>query len=433
MVRKRLVKNAISFLSMSILRKQGATLINQGVVSASNFLTGIFIGRACSKDEFGLYILGFSIVLFVLDLQISLVSTPYMVYSPRLKGLSLRLYRGSSLTHQFALSIIVMLVLMMLGSAASFGFGPPGLASVVWALVVTIGFIMLREFVRRICFADLRMEIAVLFDLSVAAIQIGGLFFLAQRGFLSAVRAYWVIGCACGVASAGWLFLNRAAFKIQVSQAISDIKHNWTFGKWVFASGILWAISMNLYPWFLTFFHGAASAGVWGACLGVLALANVPLVGIQNFVGPKISNVYAEGGKTDLRQFAFKSSLFFCIAMGIMCCAFFLVGDPLLGLLYGNKYIGNGFVVFILALGLVPASVAFSFSRALFAMERADVDFKVNFVALFILFSFGIWFVRSFGPLGAAYGLLMANGAASVVRWVSFAILSRPCTINASR
>jgi len=414
------------------VRKGWFTLADQGVASATNFLTGVLIGRFCTKEEFGLYMLGFSIVLLVMDLQISLVSTPYMVYSPRLKGTALRLYSGSSLIHQLALCTIVMLVLVVWGGFLSFGFGPAGLSFVVWALVVTIGFIMLREFVRRICFAGLRMEIALIFDLCVAVLQISGLSILAKIGFLSATNAYWIIGIACGVAGVGWFLLNRSGFKIQISQAISDLTLNWTFGKWVFASGILWAISMNLYPWFLTFFHGTSSAGVWGACLGVLALASVPLAGVQNFLGPKIANVYADGGMLALRRFTLKTSVLLCFLMSILCGALLILGEPLLVLFYGEKYSGNGLVVFVLALSLVAASVAFSFSRALFAIERADIDFKVNFVPLLILFTFGLSFVRSYGPLGAAFGLLIANLSASVVRLVYFFNLSRPSVAEVS-
>jgi len=261
--------------------------MNQGVVSATNFVTGVLIGRYCTKDEFGLYMLGFSIVLLVLDLQISLIATPYMVYSPRLKGEEQRLYRGSSLIHQGVLSAIVMFVLAAWGIILSLGFGPPGLSPVIWALVAAIGFIMFREFVRRLCFAGLRMEIALLFDCCVAALQVAGLLILARSGLLSATRAYWVIGCACATAGAGWLLLNRSGFTVQARRAISDLEQNWTFGKWVFASGMLWTVSMNLYPWLLTFFHGTSSVGVWGACLVVTALANVPLAGLQNYLGPR--------------------------------------------------------------------------------------------------------------------------------------------------
>ena len=421
-----LFRSGIGFLLKPTIRSGWAALANQGVVSLNNFFTGIIIGRYCSKGEFGLYMLGLTIVLMAMDMQTSLISTPYMIYSPRFKGRKHRLYAGSSMVHQLSLSAIVIISLAAWGAALSLGFGSPGLRKVVWALATVVGFIMFREFVRRVCFADLRMEIAVLFDVCVAVIQITGLIFLYQLGILSANDAFLVIGSACGIASAGWLFMNRKLFLPQISQAISDLRHNWKFGKWVFASAVVWTFSMNLYPWFLTFFHGTASAGVWAACLGVMAFVNAPLNGMQNFLGPKIANVYAKGGVNALRRFVFKAGLFLFIGTGILCCALFVVANPLLRLLYGAKYVGNGLVVFALALGLVPTAVAFLFSRALFVMDRADIDFKVNFVSLFVLFAFGIWLVRSFGPLGAAAGLLLANVTSSGVRFISFAILSRP-------
>jgi O-antigen/teichoic acid export membrane protein len=425
-VRVDLIRKRVSLFFKPTARAGWAALVNQGVVSLNNFFTGVIIGRYCSKGEFGLYMLGLSIVLIMIDLQASLISTPYMIYSPRFKGRQHRLYAGSSLLHELLLATLVIIALVVWGVVLSMGFGTPGLGRVIWALAAVIGFIMFREFIRRVCFADLRMEVAVFFDLCVAVAQIGGLILLYHFGILSADHAFWVIGASCGIAGAGWIILNKKSFIPQVGKAISDLHHNWKFGKWVFASAVVWTISMNLYPWILTFFHGTASTGVWAACLGVIALINVPLMGVQNFLGPKIANVYAESGRDELRRFAFKASLYLIICMSILCCALFAVADPLLSFLYGAKYTGNGLVVFALALGLVAAGAAFSFSRALFTMERADVDFKVNFVSLFVLFAFGTWLVRSFGPLGAALGLLLANVTSSGVRCASFAILSHP-------
>lgn len=423
----------IGLLSEVRKNKGVVALIDQAIASATNFLTGVIIGRSCTKGEFGLYMLGLTIVLLAMELQMSLISTPYMVYSPHLKDHKLRLYIGSSMIHQFALSAVVILTLAASGGILSLGFGPPGLGPVVWVLVAIIGFIMFREFVRRVCFAGLKMELALLFDICVAVIQMVGVIILYCFGFLSVSRAYWVIGCACGIGGVGWLSLQYKTFDFRIGQAISDFKRNWKFGKWVFASGVVWTVSVTFYPWFLTVFHGTGSAGIWAACLGVIALTNVPLVGMQNFLGPKIANVFAAGGLRPLRRFTFQSSLFLCIVMTPLCCALCVFGRPLLVLLYGDKYAGNGSVVSILALSLVAGAVGFSFSRALFAIERADVDFKINFAPLFILLTFGLWLVRSFGPLGAASGLLLANVAALGLRWASFSILtSRPSVEGAS-
>ena len=61
-----------------------------------------------------------------------------------------------------------------------------------------------------------------------------------------------------------------------------------------------------------------------------------------------------------------------------------------MALLYGRQYAGNNLVVAILALNLLVFAAAFPFSRALIAIERADLDFLVSFVALFIMVAHGI-------------------------------------------
>ena len=407
-------------------------LADQGVVSAANFFAGVIIGRSCSKEELGLYMLGFSIVLLVTDLQVSLVSTPYTVYSPHVKGRSLRLYAGSSLIHEFALSLIMMTALTLCGTALSLGFGPPGLERVIWALVAAVTFVMLKEFVRRLCFADLRAGIALYFDACVALLQTGGLILLYRFDMLSASCAYWVIGCACGITGAGWLFLNKKAFLPRRGQAISDFGHNWKSSRWVFAGSLLWALSTNLYPWLLTFSYGAASAGVWAACAGIIAFVNVPFMGMQNLLGPKLANVYASEGTEALRRFTFKSSLLLFVVLGILCCVLFVIGDRLLVTLYGGKYTGNGLTIFILALGLVVAAVAFPFSRALYVIECAHLDFKINFIPFLIFLTFGLWLTQAFGPPGAAAGLALANLAASGARWATFVVLTRKSAEAAS-
>jgi len=414
------IRAGISLLSRKTTHKGIITLTDQAVASATNFLTGVIIGRACTKEQFGLYMLGFSIVLFVMSLQTSLISTPYMVYSPRLKSSEHARYTGSTLIHQLCLSALIIIILVIGGVVLSSGIGPRGLAPVVWALVVVITFILLREYARRVCFANMRFKTALILDSGVAVVQICGLLLLAYSGLLSASMAYWVVGLACGIATGGWLISKRKTFALQLTRAISDFGRNWSFGKWVFASGILWALSTNLYPWILAAFHGTASTGVWAACFGIAAIGNPLLLGVQNFLGPKIVHSYTEGGAIALRRFVFKASAVFSLLITPFCVALLLFGGFLVVFLYGDKYAGNGLVVSILALNLLISTVAFSFSRALFAMERADVDFVVNFVALFIMLSLGLWLVKAFGPLGVACGLLAGNTAATAVRYIIF-------------
>jgi O-antigen/teichoic acid export membrane protein len=418
--KRGLVQRGLALWSTNTARQGALSLVDQGVVSATNFLTGVIIARTCSKEELGLYMLGFSLILLVSDLQTSLIATPYMVYAPRLKSDAHALYTGSTLIHQLALCLLTMVALTGGEMAIWHGVGPRGLGPVLRALVAVAALIMLREYARRVCFACLKLKRVLLFDTCIAVCQIGGLLLLGHFGLLSASRAYWLMGFACGIAVLSWLWSQRSFYRLRISESLADLKKNWIFGKWVFASGLVWAISMNLYPWLLAGFHGTASAGIWAACLGAVALANPAVLGVQNFLGPKIAHVYAGEGGRSLRRFVLRASVASALPMLFFALAMMFGGGPLVSLLYGHQYAGNGLVVTILAFNLVVSVVAFSFSRALFAIERADVDFVVNFVALFIMVTLGLWLVRLLGPLGAASALLVASLVALAVRAGAF-------------
>jgi O-antigen/teichoic acid export membrane protein len=392
------------------------SLADQAVASATNFATGIIIARACSKEELGLYMLGFSLIFLMTDFQTSLITTPYMVYAPRLKGKAHALYTGSTLIHQLAFCLFTVFGVVCGAFVVGKGIGPKGLGPVLWALSLVIALIMLREHARRVSFARLRLKTAFLFDTSIAVGQIGGLLLLARFGLLSASRAFWVIGSVCGIAVLVWLWTDRECYQPRMSESRADLKKNWVFGKWVFASGLVWALAMNLYPWFLAYFHGTASTGVWAACLGVVSVGNPALLGIHNFVGPKIAHVYAESGPKALRRFVLKITAAIFFPVSLLCLVLMVWGGRIIALIYGRQYAGNNLVVAVLAVNVLVFAASFTFSRALMVIERADLDFLANSAALFVMVVLGFWLVRSFGTLGAAIGFLAANFVTSVVR-----------------
>ena len=152
------IKAQYGALSEVVIGKGIVAVVDQGVVSLANFSTGLIIGRSCSKEQLGLYMLGFTVVMFIMNVQSCLISTPYIVYSPHLQGVDLNRYTGSTLLHQLVLSFLIIITLAITGTALSLGFGPPGLAPVVKTLMFVSSFILLWDYARRISLATLKMK-----------------------------------------------------------------------------------------------------------------------------------------------------------------------------------------------------------------------------------------------------------------------------------
>jgi len=398
------------------------SVADQTVASATTFLTGALVGRVCSKEEFGLYTLGFSVVTLLMTVQASLIATPFMVRYPRLTGGDARRFAGSSLAHAIAFATLAALVAAGVCAAAIPSDAAPGLTFAV--LGAAVGSLLLRDYVRQTCFARLAYGRALALDTVLAALQIAGLAGLYFAGTLRAWSAFLALGAACAVTAAHWAVATRGERTFSRGAVLGDLTDSWSSGKWVLASGLVWAVSMNLYAWIIAAFHGTAMAGTWAAALGVMTLINPLTLGIQNYLGPRIMHARATGGVARLRREVCVSAALFCAAVLSFAVAMAFVGDGLVTLIYGTKYAGNGPLVVLVSLNAAVMTVGFAVSRGLFALELAHIDFAVNIAALAGFLLAGIALVRWFGPLGAAAGQLFANTAATAIRARAFARMS---------
>ena len=217
--------------------------------------------------------------------------------------------------------------------------------------------------------------------------------FLVSQGELSACRAYFVSGAACGLAAAGWFFLHRSHFTTPAGGAVADFRRNWLLGKWNLAGGLANLAGIQAYPWILALFHGNAATGSLAACLGVVFIANPVIIGFGNFLGPKITHAFAQGGAAEVHRIILKATLvFFAIMSSFSVVMLFLVA-LILRMIYGVKYVGFDMVVGVLAMSQLVETVSFPLVFSLFVMGRPDAGFKSYLLAMLVTFTLGLWLV----------------------------------------
>ena len=348
----------------AIARPGAVAVADQGVASVANFLTGVILARALLPEGFGLYLLGLTVVFVMLDLQTTLTTTPYMVFRPQLAEQDGATYLGSTFVSQLMLSASVTIVLAAVALVSYITGSGSDIAGVSLALTFSIGFILLRDFIRRILFAHLQPKAALVIDSLVTFLQLGILLLLVAFDLITVFRAFLVIGFVAGAVSLGWIVFNRGEIDIERSRVRPDITSNVKFGRWPLMSGLVWALAMYTYPWILVAFHGPAAAGIWGAGLGVVALGNPLLLGLQNYMGPRIASDYAAGGVSALRTSVRDGVMVFALTIGPFAAVVAMFGGIIVTLVYGDPFSGNGRLVALLLLNMLISSIAFSFSHA---------------------------------------------------------------------
>jgi O-antigen/teichoic acid export membrane protein len=401
--------------------RQGVgALADQAVASLTNFLTTVIVGRACTQAQLGYYSLGASLVLVVLAVQRSLIVTPYMVSAAHLRGRPLERYTGSSLAHNMGLTAAAMLIIFVI--SVMIGRSPAGedLSAVLRLLSVAVACITMRRLARLLCYARLKLGVALVMDVSVFILQVGGLGVLWHLGLVSAETAYWVVGMATGAVSVAWLVATRRAAKISPRHVRVHWRRNWIFSRWLLLGFTTFAVSLHVYPWLLTAFHGADAAGVLQACLSIVYLSNPFVYGLSNLLPAKCAHALASGGVGALRRTVLYGTVGIGGGMLVLACVIVIAGNHLLILLFGPEYSGNTRTLVVLAVTQLAAALTAGPTGGLLALKRSDLMLASHLTALAIAIGAGPWLAWALGPTGAALGLLACYTGILLVRTVLF-------------
>lgn len=421
------IRSALRKLAKLLSHGGNLALIDQAVVSGTNFLTSLAIARFCGRAELGVYLLAWTVISLVNEVLNAVVATPYYVICPTLNRDQQDRYRSSMLLHQLALSLTCAVCIGVAAVALERAPDKAAIGHVIGLLAVFIVVFVFREFVRRMFFAHLRMRIALMADAIACILQLITIAALIVTQSLSAAHAYIAIAVVSLIPGSIWLAQYFGHFRIDALIALIDFRRNWMISKWILGSGVLWAGAMYAYPWLIVWMHGAALTGVWAACYGLVALSNPVLLGFGNYLGPKVAIVHGHDGVAAMRRYIYRSSAMFVLLLSPLAVVVWIWGDALVRHLYGAIFAGQSFTLRVLVVNVLIAGAVYPFSRGFFSIQRADLDMAVNVLAVVILLTFGLALVRSYGVAGAALGLAVTNGSTAIIRAGLFGRVTRHC------
>ncbi|HEV3007019.1 MAG TPA: hypothetical protein VGX78_21290 [Pirellulales bacterium] len=395
-------------------------LTDQGVVSGTNFVASVLIGRASGADELGLYSLGFSVALLLVSVQDSLISLPYTIYHRRRGTAGPAELAGSALVHSGLLSLAAVVGLAAAGGAAWWGAAPRPLATVVWVLAATAPFLLLREFFRRLEFAHLRPARALVLDAVAGVLQLAGMAALAGGATLSAAGAFAARGLASGVAGVVGAIFGRKRIRMVRERVAGDWTVQSAAGRWILAGQMAGVAQAYSVQWLLAWRLGAAATGFFAACSTLVLLSNPFMIGVGNVLMPRMARAYTDRGAAELRRVVGKFTIVVGGVMAVFCALLFVFGDMVLSWFFGASYTGQGHVVGLLAAALLANAVSMPADIGLQASGHTAASFRANLVAVCVMLAAAICLVDSWRLDGAAFGVLAGNLAGTYSRARAF-------------
>lgn len=420
-----------AFLRRPAVRHGTMVVLDQGLLSIATFVTGALLARATTKEAYGVYVLGLSVVLLFQGCQRALVNVPFTVYAPKLHGDEQKAYQGSAFLHTLilcALVSIAMPIACLLSHGTYESLSSEADACVIFSLlgVVTASF-FLREFIRNVLLARLQIWAGVAVNCSATGLQLAitGWLFAAHR--LTLTNTFEVMAATSALAAGYMIWSHRGQMRIVTRRVWRDFLHGFRTGKWVLIDVFAYMAASQAYPWLVLYFSDARQVAVFGVCAAFAGLPGPFARGAGAYIQPRMVHGYKDGNIASL-------SRLLGLSFRVMCIPYFawlLIGsafaNELIGLIYGRSYSGYAVLATLLLIRVVIEGVSSPLSQALQTLERADVATLGLVIAAILTLALGSLLIMQLGLEGAGIAAVAASLASAAFKWTALRrILRQP-------
>ncbi len=399
------------------VRQATVVLFDQGFCSIATFLTGVLVARACgdNKGEYGLYVLGFTLLITLQIVQRCLVSVPFTVHSPHLKARDHATYFGSTLIHHLVISGVAAMVFVIAAAVVSGTGRTDGFARVLFALAVASVFVLLRDYTRYVLLAQLRVWASLLMGLAANFATVGMLLLAYRGGWLNAPVAYLILGGCSGLPAIIVLLSRRKHLSVVKNALFGHLKKNWRFGKWTLAATGASTIGIRAIPWLVLLWCGSSSVAVFGALMAVAGIIRPAILGVAAYMTPKLAHHVKSRGPASAIKAGMKVIRTMAVLAGVYVVFMWALGNQMVGALYTVRYQGHLTTLGIIAIGTALGAISTILKSLIRAIGKPEIEFWSSGCASIVCVLISISLIPRFGIVGAAIGVTGWNLTFTVV------------------
>ncbi|MDW3646467.1 MAG: hypothetical protein R8P61_05380 [Bacteroidia bacterium] len=331
----------ISQLIQKVARMNPATqltLLDQAVVSGSNFLTAILITRLAGLEEYGFFALAWMGLLLMSSLQQAFIQAPMMSLGPKKSPEDRKSYFQHSQFLQICFSTAIFLLISPLIAKADLLLPKWKVSELYPILPLAILAYLMQEYYRRYFFINSQALYALIIDGISYLGMLAGILILYFQDQLNSIHIYLVILVSFGTAAILGFFLAKLSLKEGIAGFSSILKEHWDYASWLLGTALLQFFSSNYFLLAAAALLGPLALGALRIAQNLLGLTHVLFQAMENVVPVKAAESYAKEGFTAMKKYLMKLSLRSgMVVLGILLLLA-LSAKMVLGLVYGAEY-----------------------------------------------------------------------------------------------
>jgi O-antigen/teichoic acid export membrane protein len=405
--------------------KQSAlSLLDQGLTSGAGLGVNLLLARWMPTEVYGAFAVAFAGFLFIAGFHNVLLLEPMSVLGPSRHSERLPAYFRAQIEIH-AVLVCGLSVVALVGGLGLRLFAPGSpLTGAMVGVGLALPFLLLLWLARRMCYVVQRPSMAVIGSALYVSFVVAGLFMLGHFGLLGSFTAFLLMGCG-SVLAAGLLLWRLGVLKSEAAMEPlvlwrAALRENWTYGRWLAGSAVLYSISSQTQTFLVAAYLGLGAAGILRAMLLPSLVMNQIVTAIGLLFLPAFSRDFGRGSIGRIRHKAMLVSAGLVVVALCFVAALALFAGPSEHLLFGGKYANYAWLIPLLALITVVNSLSTGYSMALRAAQKPHFDFVSNVFAAPVAVVSAFIFMRLWGLAGAAASMLLSFGVLSVVTLVFF-------------
>lgn len=399
------------------VKKGSFAVMDQGLISGSNFLVAILLARWLVPEQYGAFALAFEVFVLLQVVYSALIIEPMNVFGSSEYQDCLQEYWGTLLRIQGGaalISVLVLgcsaLVLLELGASGS-------LKQAFVGLMLAVPCVQFFYAARGAMYVKLTPRPAVIAALLYSAIVLSGLVLAYVIHLISPLIAF--VAMAVGGLLAGSVLLAQFKPCLKLTRAcprlVDVIRQHWVYGRWALAGSVSITLSGSIYYPLLGKFRGLAETGALKALLNLSSPIGQLFVAFTLLLLPYAARRYHEHGAASVKRLVWKVTWIYSGCTAAYWLLLLIFWPSIVRFLYAGKYMEVTGLVPLVALSSIVRTAATVQCTALRAIKLPSLVFVAFSSSAVAAVLFGIPAVWAFGLRGAILATVLSNTAVLVL------------------
>ncbi len=409
------------YIISSFIRKHknvNWAIVDQAIVSAINFATGILIARNLGLEDFGRFTLLWMLIIFLQGVQHSIITSPMLSLAPKYANNKIEYYFGAIFIQQLVwvvVSAALVFVLMLLSVKILPHWR---INHLILPLICSLVSLQMQDFFRRYFFAIHKPNLAFMNDSLSYLGQLLLLLILFYNNEMKIQSVLWVVALTSLLACCLAIFYMKH-WRISNKFTINVFLQHWNFSKWLLYSTLMqWISGMNFFLIITGIVLGPISVGAIKSAQNIVGLINIIFLAMENFVPNAATRALVVGGKDGLVKYINNVMMIGLIATLSLSVFFGLSAEYWMEIFYGIEFVEFSYLVQWFSIIFVLFFPSLPFGAGLKALEMTRSLFRAQFVAVCFSVIFAYPLISTMGLYGYLIGAIG-------VRIIILLILSR--------